>query len=413
MSCALGLFCRACTRIVPESQFRENCPFCGVPLEIRYDLKRLKTAFQNRTSAGLSESSLMLWKDILPIDRPEYIERVTIGETQTPLVKSSRIGAEAGIDELFFKMEMGPTQSLKDRGTSLCALKALELGFDTLCVASSGNNAASVAAYAAKAGLPAVVFIQKDTSPAKIFKVLAYGARVIRVDGDMSAASRICAEMLNRHRWMQSGGPNPYRLTAKRTVAYEIVHQLGGVAPDAVLIPCGGSAGMVAAHRGFSEMVEMGIIPAMPRMIGAQLRACEPITRAFDEARDLVTPVQKQPSFSDALMNNTPYWGNQALRAVRESGGIMISVSDEEVAEMILRLGATEGLFVEPAGAVSVAGLKKLSEEKRLPPAKRVVCMLTGHGLNAPRAAFESKPLPEIVAPDVEAVEAYLNLMFS
>ncbi len=410
MSCALGLFCSVCNRMIPESQFRETCASCGRPLEFKYDLSRLKTALENRTVAGLSESSLKLWEAILPIDRPEYIERVSIGETQTPLVRSSRIGPEAGVDALFFKMEMGPTQSLKDRGTSLCALKALELGFDTLCVASSGNNAASVSAYAAKAGLPAVVFIQKDTSPSKIYKMLAYGARVVRVDGDMSAASRICGEMLRRRRWMQSGGPNPYRLAAKRTAAYEIVYQLDGKAPDAVLIPCGGSAGMVAAHRGFSEMVQMGVIPALPRLIGVQLRACEPITRAFDEARDQVTPVEKEPSFSDALMNNTPYWGNQALRAVRESGGIMVSVSDGEVADTIRKLGSTEGLFVEPAGAVPVAGLIKLSAEKRLPPVKQVVCMLTGHGLNAPRAAFESEPLPEIVAPEVEAVEAYLGL---
>ena len=410
MSCALGLYCSACNHLIPESRFRESCVSCGRPLEFKYDLKRMNAALENRTVSGVCESILKLWQDILPIDRPEYIDRVSIGETQTPLVKSSRIGQEEGVDSLFFKMEMGPTLSLKDRGTSLCALKALELGYDTLCVASSGNNAASVSAYAAKAGLPAVVFIQKDTSPSKIYKMLAYGARVVRVDGDMSTAGRILGEMLKRHRWMQSGGPNPYRLAAKRTVAYEIVHQLGGRAPDALLVPCGGSAGMVSAHRGFSEMVEMGMIPAMPRMIGVQLRACEPITRAFDEARDQVTPVEKMPSFSDALMNNSPYWGNQALGAVRETGGIMVSVSDQEVADAIRGLGATEGLFVEPAGAVTVAGLKKLSAEKRLPPGKRMVCMLTGHGLNAPRAAFESVPLPEIVAPEVEAVEAYLGV---
>jgi threonine synthase len=167
---------------------------------------------------------------------------------------------------------------------------------------------------------------------------------------------------------------------------------------------------MVSAHRGFSEMVDMGMIPAMPRMIGVQLRACEPVTRAFHEARDQVTPVEKEPSFSDALMNNAPYWGDQALKAVRDSNGVMVSVSDAEVADTIRQLGATEGLFVEPAGAVTVAGLKKLSAENQLPSVKRVVCMLTGHGLNAPRAAFESEPLPEIVAPEVDAVETYLRL---
>jgi threonine synthase len=279
-----------------------------------------------------------------------------------------------------------------------------------MCVASSGNNAASVAAYAAKADLPAVVFIQKDTSPAKIYKVLIYGARVVRVNGDMSVASRICGQMLQRHRWLESGGANPYRLTAKRTAAYEIAAQLGNQVPDAVFIPCGGSAGIVAAYNGFSEMVEMGLVPSMPRLIGVQLTACDPITQAYEEGRDQVTPVDKRPSFSDALMNNNPYWGNRAVMAARKTGGFFLSVTDDEVANAIRLLGSREGLFMEPAGAVSVAGLLKTLSEKRLSQPDNAVCMLTGHGLNAPKAVFDSWPLPEVIEPKVEAVESYLSL---
>lgn len=410
MSHATGLYCGTCDTSIPESQFQMKCRQCDSPLEVRYDLEKIKTALLHRSPAGLTESSLMMWKDILPIDNPTLIERVSIGETQTPLVKSVNLCDDIGIADLRFKLEMGPTLSLKDRGTSLCALKALELGYDTLCVASSGNNAASVAAYAAKAGLPAVVFIQKDTAPAKMYKMLIYGARVVRIDGDMRAAGKLCNEMLERHRWMQAGGPNPYRITAKRTAAYEIVHQLGGRAPDAVIFPCGGSAGIAAAHTGFSEMLEMGLIDSMPRLIGIQLAACDPVTQAFEQGRDEITPVEKKPSFSDALMNNNPYWGKQAVRAARETGGLFLSVSDTEVADMIRKLGSVEGLFVEPAGAAAVAGLKKMMSENRMPKLQRVVCMLTGHGLNAPDAAFGSQPLPEVVSPDVETVEAYLNL---
>jgi threonine synthase len=289
-------------------------------------------------------------------------------------------------------------------------LKALELGYDTLCVASSGNNAASVAAYAAKAGLESVVFIQKDTSPAKVFKCLVYGARVVRVDGDMSVASRICSELLERHKWMHSGGPNPYRIAAKRTAAYEIVKQLGDRAPDVIMIPCGGSAGIVAAYNGLSEMVEMGILPKIPMLVGVQLAACDPVTRAFEEGRDTVTPVEKAPSFSDALMNNNPYWGRQALIVARETGGFFVSVSDDEVANVIRELGSEEGVFAEPAGAISVAGLRKATDEGRLPNCQSAVCMITGHGLNAPNAAFDSQELPDIVAADVGAVESYLRL---
>lgn len=410
MSNAKGLYCRTCDTTIPESQFKMTCEDCGKPLEIRYDLDRVKTALTGKNTIPVSGSSLMLWKDILPIDRSELVDRVSIGETQTPLVKSSYIGKELGIEDLRFKLEMGPTQSLKDRGTSLCALKALELGYDTMCVASSGNNAASVAAYAAKANIPAVVFIQKDTSPAKIYKVLIYGARVVRVNGDMSVASKLCGQMLERHQWMESGGPNPYRLTAKRTAAYEIVRQFENRPPEAIFIPCGGSAGIVAAHIGFSEMMEMGLIPNMPRLIGVQLSACDPISQAYENGRDQVTPVDKKPSFSDALMNNNPYWGNRAVLAARETGGFFLSVTDDEVASAIRLLGSREGLFVEPAGAVSVAGLLKSLKEKRLPRLDNAVCMLTGHGLNAPGAVFGSHPLPEVIAPEVGAVESYLKL---
>lgn len=410
MSNTVGLFCQKCEKMIPESQFQLVCPECGSPLFVRYDLEKLKVAISRMKSDFIPTSFLSKWVEILPIDQPELIDKVSLGEAQTPLVRSWNLAEKMNISDLYFKIEIGPTLSLKDRGTSLCALKALEMGYDTLCVASSGNNAASVAAYAAKAGIPSVVFIQKDTSPAKISKSLIFGARVVRIDGDMSAASKICGEMLKRHRWMQAGGPNPYRLTAKRTAVYEIYQQLGCQAPDVIIIPCGGSAGMVSAYNGFSEMFEMGLISFMPKMIGVQLEACDPVTRAFDEGRDEATPVEKKPSFSDALMNNNPYWGAHALTAVRKTEGFFISVSDREVADSIRVLGSSEGLFTEPAGAVAFAGLQKSLLEKRLPSFKKAVCMLTGHGLNAPQAVFQTQVLPELVPPDVGAVESYLNM---
>lgn len=410
MSNAIGLSCRKCQKLIPESDFQLVCPDCSEPLDVSYDMVKIKAALTRIPPDLSSTSFLKQWQNVLPIEKPELIERVSLGEPPTPLVRSWKLAAKMDITDLCFKLEMGPTLSLKDRGTSLCALKALEMGYDTLCVASSGNNAASVAAYAAKAGLPAIVFIQKDTSPAKVSKSLIYGARVVRIDGDMSVASSVCGAMLKKYRWMQAGGPSPYRLAAKRTVAYEIFRQLGGQAPDVIFIPCGGSAGMVAAFNGFSELFEMGLIPIMPKMVGVQLSACDPITRAFYEGRDRATPVEKKPSFSDALMNNNPYWSARALIAARTTDGFFISVSDQEVADAIRLLGSSEGLFLEPAGAVAFAGLKKALEEKRSLPLKKVVCMLTGHGLNAPQAVFKSQIQLDLVAPDVEAVESYLKL---
>ncbi len=409
MSNARGLVCRSCQHLWPEQEFQLACPTCRRPLEVAYDLEALKRALGRGWPSASAGSILHQWREILPVDRPELVDRVTLGEAQTPLIRSVCVGPRLGLSDLRFKIEIGlASASLKDRGTSLCALKALELGYDTLCVASSGNNASSVAAYAAKAGLGAVVFIQGDASPAKILKMLAYGARVVRVDGDMMMASRLLTQVLQQRRWLNCGGANPYRMTAKRLVAYEITAQLDGTFPDALLFPCGGLSGLVAAYMGYAELLAMGMIPRIPRLVGVQLAACDPVTRAFEEGRDEVTPVAMRPSFSDALMNNSPFWGAAGLRASRETGGIFLSVTDDEVAAMIRTLSSQEGLFVEPAGAVAVAGLAKLVAEHRMEALDRIVCTLTGHGLNAPQAAFPTVELPDMVQATPAAVEAYL-----
>jgi threonine synthase len=209
---------------------------------------------------------------------------------------------------------------------------------------------------------------------------------------------------------MESGGPNPYRITAKRLVAYEICAQMGGDIPDAVVFPCGGCAGLVAAYAGFKELTAMGLIASMPKLIGVQLTACDPVTRAFEQGSSEVTPVVKQPTISDALTNGNPYWGARAIRAVRETGGLFISVSDEEMEKTRLELGTAEGLFLEPAGAASVAGLCKALSENRLQGVDRAVCTVTGHGLNASRATDRNQPVPELIPPEPTAVEAYLGL---
>ena len=410
MSHAIGLWCGQCGATIPEAAFRLRCPACNGLLEVRFDLDRMKQALASGEPGLLSGSLLRQWLDILPIDDPSLIDRVTLGESVTPLVRSSVLGRNLGIENLWLKLEfMGPTLSLKDRGTSLCVLKALELGYDTVCIPSSGNNAGSVAAYAARAGLRAVVIVQRDLSPIKVFKTVAHGARVVRVDGDMATASRVCSALLERHRWFHCGGANPYRPAAKRTVAYEIVRQLGGTVPDAVAFPVGGATGIAAAYTGFVEMRDMGLIPSLPRLIGVQLDACDPLTRAFDAGSEEIRPAPARPSVSDAILNNNPTQGPQALRAARSTGGLFVSVSDAECVQAIRSLAGREGLFVEPAGGVSVAGISRIAREKRLQGLRTVVCMLTGHGLNLPGGVVDVDAMPEIVAPEVAAVEAYLS----
>jgi len=410
MGDAPGLVCRYCGHHWPEKEFMLTCPDCSTPLEVDYNLDELRKYLKRGWPQSQGVTLLKQWQKLLPLSHPELIAKCSLGEMQTPLIPANKVGANMGLDDLKFKVEIGPTLSLKDRGSSLCSLKALELGFEAMCVASSGNNAGSVAAYAARAGLPAIVFVQRDVTPAKFSKMLAYGAKVVRVDGDMSAASSLCMRMRENRGWFESGGPNPYRMTAKRLVAYEIVAQMEGKVPDAVVLPCGGCAGLVAAYSGFSELMSMGLIAKLPKLIGVQLTACDPVTQAFEQGHVEVTPVEKRLSFSDALTNNNPYWGARAIAAVRDAGGLFISVTDEEVATMLVELGTREGLFLEPAGAVAVAGLNKILNENRMQGLNQVICTVTGHGLNSQEKSIHKKMIPQPITPDPAKVAAYLGI---
>lgn len=406
---AYKLECRSCGKEYPGLEKMQKCPACGAPLWIKPDISDIKAAFAHGMPKP-QDSFLRQWKDILPIDDESLIDKVCLGETESPLLASQRLGKELGIKNLYFKVEMGPTLSLKDRGTALCILKALEHGNRGVSIASSGNNAGSVAAYAARAGLPAIVIIQEQVSPSKVLKSIAYGAKVARVKGGMPEASKVCAELSSRFGWVDCGGSNPYRVAGKRTAGYEIVRQLGK-APDAVVMPCGGGAGMVSMFEAFREMRDAGLIDKLPRIYGVQLSACNPIETAFKEGRDTVTPVVKKPSLSDAIMNNNPYWGNMDLVAARESGGGIFSVSDEEFVCMIRKLGRAEGLFAEPAGVVSVAVLEKIMlGDPEFAKCENVVCTLTGHGLNSPTVAVDEKEMPPVIPATMDAAIDFLEL---
>ncbi len=403
-----GLVCRKCGKSVPESMHVLSCPECGGAMRVTFTPESLRRVLAGGLPSPNGASLLRQWLPVLPIGDASLIERVSLGEVETPLLPSRSCGRALGMEQLYFKIEQGPTLSLKDRGSALCNLKALECGCTTVCVASSGNNAASVSAYGSRAGLRPVVIVQKNVSEAKIFKSMLYGATVVRIDGDMAGASAICNEMVRRHGWFQCGGPNPYRVCGKRTFAYGLVQQLGR-APDTLLIPCGGGAGLVAAYDGFRELLEAGCIDRMPRLVGVQLEACEPMTRAFKEGRDTADPVEKKPSLSDAIMNNNPCWGSVCLEAVRATGGMFISVSDDEFIAAIRRLGREEAIFAEPAGAVTTAALSHLLATPGFEDPGLTVCNVTGHGLNNPQVAADKSVFPPVVAADVSAVEAYLE----
>lgn len=399
----LGLECRSCGKVIPQSPV-QKCPDCGSPLRVVFEPESLNKAIKEVLSKPANGGMLEQWFDILPINSEEEISFVTLGERETALLKSHKIGPSLGIKELYFKIEQGPTLSLKDRGTVLCVLKAREYGADTVCLASSGNNASSVSAYGTRAGLKPVVFVQKQVSPSKIAKMTAYGGNVVSVNGGMAEASKVCDEMVCRHGWFQCGGPNPYRICGKRIFAYELVRQLGQT-PDTLLIPTGGGAGFIAAWDAYREMRDAGIISRLPRLVCVQLTACDPIARAWRVGQTEVKPVEKKKSLSDAIMNANPYWGKFCLQALKESNGTVITVTDEDFVSAIRKLGREEGIFVEPAAAATVAALPHLLKIPEFADPGLTVCNLTGHGLNSPTVAIDKEEHPMQADATAEAVE--------
>ncbi len=402
------LVCRDCNATYPEAEFSFTCKKCNAPLRVvlekSYLNKKLKEGFPSPNEFSFLED----WFDFLPIKTKEQVRKISLGEREASLLPSLKLGKKIGADDLYFKLEMGPTLSLKDRGTALCVLKAKEMGKKTVFLSSSGNNAASIAAYGARAEIPAVVFVQNDVSPAKIAKSMVYGAKILMIDGDMAMASKLSSQLVEQYDWFQCGGPNPYRLSAKRLAAYGIVRTLGR-APDTIILPTGGGAGTVSAYDGFSELYEAGIIDKMPRIVVAQLDACNPIAEAYNNNRSEVTPVVKKKSISDAIMNNNPYWGKYCLEAIKTTGGAAVSVSDEEFLNAIRSLAKDEGIFLEPAGSVSVACIERLKKIKGFEDLGLTVCTITGHGLNFPQALAGDYEYPKPIKPDPEAIIKVLN----
>ncbi len=319
------------------------------------------------------------YREALPIGGSELI---TLGEGGTPLVRSVHVSREVGHLSLFLKFEgQNPTGSFKDRGMTVAVTRALQSGARLLICASTGNTSASLAAYSARAGLPSVVLVPSDkVARGKLLQAVAYGATIIRVSGNFDRALEMAMEAGG-----SPGGPylmnsvNPYRVEGQKTAAFEIYEQLGLRVPDYVLLPVGNAGNISAIWKGFREMVEWGITKKAPKMIGVQASGAAPIAEAVQKGFDRVRPVKSPTTNASAIRIGNPVSWKKALRAIKESGGTSVAVSDTLIYDARVRLASTEGVFVEPASAASVAGLVALRDQ--IESDATVVCIATGHGL--------------------------------
>ncbi len=340
------------------------------------------------------------YADLLPVTGDTPL--VTLGEGGTPLVRSRVIGAELGLDALYFKLEYAnPTGSFKDRGMVMAVAKAVEDGATALLCASTGNTSASAAAYAARHGLRAYVVVPAGRIAAgKLAQAIAHGAEIVAIDGSFDDALRIAKDLSQRPGVALVNSVNPYRIEGQKTAAFEIVDDLGD-APDLLCIPVGNAGNITAYWRGFVEYQRLERSSRRPKMWGFQAAGAAPIV--------LGHPVEKPETIATAIRIGNPASWEGAVNARDDSGGVIDAVTDEEILEAYRRLAADEGVFCEPASAASVAGLLKQSRAGVRFEGLTAVCVITGHGLKDPDTALQIEAVRHDAPADLAAVERSLG----
>ena len=341
---------------------------------------------------------LTQYREFLPIT--DSTPLVSLGEGDTPLVKSNRIAADLGCAELYFKLEgCNPTGSFKDRGMVLTIAKALEAGSVAVMCASTGNTSASAAAYGAYCDLPALVLMPKgEVALGKLAQAMAYGARILLVDGNFDAALNLARTFSAEHRITLVNSLNPHRLEGQKTAAFEVADVLGD-APDYLFIPVGNAGNITAYWRGFVEYQKIGRTRTLPRMMGFQAEGAAPIV--------LGKVVANPQTIASAIRIGNPASWQSALEARDQSKGTIDMVSDDEILEAYRLLASKEGIFGEPASAASLAGLMKLVRQGLNLAEQRVVCIITGTGLKDPDLAVSSITAhTQEIEPNIEALEA-------
>ena len=374
------LACTKCDRQYPAGQLLNLCE-CGGPLFARYDLER--AAKQMRPGQlALREPTLWRYDEVLPVEKPEH--RLSLGEGFTPLLTTPRLAAAVGLPLLFVKDEAGnPTGSFKARGLAVAVSMAKALGVRDVCLPSAGNAGSALAAYAARGGLQAHVFVPDDIPRVFIMETQAFGAEVVTVPGLISDAAKVCAQRAAEGGWYECATlKEPYRVEGKKTMGYELAEQMGWKLPDAILYPTGGGTGLIGMWKAFEEMEVMGFVgPERPRLYAVQPEGCAPIVKAFAEGLDSAPFWENARTLAHGLRVPKALGDFLMLRTLRESHGAGVAVSEEEIIQGVKEASSQEGLFVAPEGGACVAALRKLKASGHLSPDDTVVVFNTGTGL--------------------------------
>src|SRR3954469_4814661 len=400
-----GLRCRECARPYPAEALHV-CEYCFGPLEVVYDYDAIAAVIsRERIAAG----PLSIWRyaNLLPAVNDGAVD---LGAGFTPLLRADRLAAELGLGELWIKNDtLNPTGSFKDRVVSVALARARELGFKVAACASTGNLANSVAAHAARAGMRHYVFIPANLESGKVLMSAVYGHNLIAVEGSYDDVNRLCAELASEHPSWAFVNVNlrTYYAEGSKTLAFETAEQLGWEAPDHVVVPVGSGSQLTKIAKGFRELHKVGLLDDEPhvRVSGAQAEGCSPVATAFNEGHEYIRPV-KPSTIAKSLAIGNPADGPYALDEVRQSGGGMEAVSDQEIVDAMLLLARTEGIFAETAGGVTIATLSRLAAKGVVRRDEKVVAYITGPGLKTIEAVAPVCGPTATIPPTMDAFNA-------
>jgi threonine synthase len=375
------LECSACGLRHEWSRLQNVCTSCHKPLFAIIDLDAAKRVLA-RTTLAMREKSLWRYRELLPL--PAGIEAVSLGEGGTPLLRAARFGDAVGLSQLWIKDEsQNPTQSFKARGMAVAVSMAKHLGATKLAVPSAGNAGGALAAYAARAGLEAHIFMPRDTPRANIIECRELGAHLTLIDGLITDCGTEIAKRKRAEGWFDlSTLKEPYRVEGKKTLGYELAEQLDWQLPDVILYPTGGGTGLIGMWKAFDEMEELGWIgKKRPRMFSVQATGCAPIVRAFESGDSIAAEVPEAHTCASGLRVPKAIGDFLILNILCQSNGGAIAVDDEEMIRVTREVGSNEGLFVSPEGAACFAALQSLSSAGKIASDERVVVFNTGSGI--------------------------------
>jgi threonine synthase len=418
MDHVIGFKCSLCDAEYTLDEITYVCPQHGDMgnLDVVYDYARIGKAFLRQSLAENHDASIWRYLPLLPV-RPETAARLTGDSTHplarvggTPLYAPARLRRAIGLPHLYIKDDgRNASASFKDRASAVAIAKAVELEGEIVCAASTGNAASSLACLSAGIGLGNIIFVPETAPEAKIAQLLIFGATVLAVKGNYDAAFDLSVAASKEFGWYcRNTGYNPYTVEGKKTVSFEMCEQLGWSAPDRIFVSVGDGNIITGVYKGLQNLLALGWIDKMPKIMGIQSELSAACAHAWQAGTETITPV-KATTIADSISVDLPRDGVRAVRAVRESDGAYITVSDEEILQAIPTLGKLAGVFAEPAGSTAYAGLAKAVKQGLISPDETIVVIVTGNGLKDVRSAIKVAGKPISIAPTLDEVKRVIR----